>query len=425
MSDVLLAMIVVLVGLALLVAIARIQVPRVATPVVDAAAIDRDFSAAEQRREQAFHRRVRPWSLLSVALGVLVPTALVVSGTLARVAAASGSWWVGVVAVVTLTLAVTRLVTLPPSMIVRRCSLEVGLASGTWARWARDLVVAFLVGWLVSMLGLLGWMAAVRAWPSGWWLVVAPTAAGLTVLVSFVVPVVVEPLFARFTPLPDGPLRVRLLGLADADGVVVREVLVADASRRTSALNAYVSGLGATRRVVVHDTLVDRGRDDEVASVVAHELGHVVAHDVRTATVLGAGAVMVAVAASSVVWPVLEGLSHSASADDAALTGALIAAGAWVSLLAAPVQNAVSRNVERSADVHALELTGDPGSVAVMHRSLSVVNLASLRPPRLLHLWFGSHPTSPERIAAAREWARQHGQAEPGDLLLDDTGVQE
>jgi hypothetical protein len=86
--------------------------------------------------------------------------------------------------------------------------------------------------------------------------------------------VLVEPLFARFAPMQDGPLRDRLMALASQAGVAVRDVLVADASQRTNALNAYVSGLGPTRRVVVHDTLLQRG-DDEVAAVVAHELGHV------------------------------------------------------------------------------------------------------------------------------------------------------
>ena len=79
----------------------------------------------------------------------------------------------------------------------------------------------------------------------------------LVVLVSFAYPVVVEPVFNKFTPMPDGPLRTSLLQLAREDGVPVKDVLVADASRRTTSLNAYVSGIGATRRIVVYDTLVD------------------------------------------------------------------------------------------------------------------------------------------------------------------------
>jgi STE24 endopeptidase len=80
------------------------------------------------------------------------------------------------------------------------------------------------------------------------------------------------------------------------------------------------------------------------------------------------------------------------------------------------VQNAVSRRIERRADVHSLELTADPGTVARMQRTLAVTNLAPLRPPRLLHVWFGTHPTSPERIAAARAWGARRG-LEVADLV--------
>ena len=232
---------------------------------------------------------MRPWGLAATALDVLVPTVLALSGAVARVTgAAPGPWWVEVVAGMTLVLVVTRLATLPGAVVVRRRSLEAGLAAGTWTRWLRDLAVAFVIGWLLVSVALVGWLAATRAWPESWWVVVAAVAAVLVVVLSFLVPVVIEPLFARFTPLPEGTLRTRLLDLAARDGVPVRDVLVADASTRTTALNAYVSGLGSTRRIVVHDTLVDRDRDDEVHAVVAHELGHVVAHDVRTGTVLGA-----------------------------------------------------------------------------------------------------------------------------------------
>ena len=102
---------------------------------------------------------------------------------------------------------------------------------------------------------------------------------------------------------------------------------------------------------------------------------------------------------------------------DPAIAGLLIAFGAWAGFFAAPAQSAVSRRIERRADQHCLDLAGDPKTVASMHRSLAATNLASLRPPRLLHLWLGTHPTSPERIAAARAWATRHGAPVPGDLV--------
>jgi len=413
------AAMVVLVGCVLVVVLALRWVPAQSVPVVSPEDLDLDFSRAEQERELAFRRRVRPWGLASVALDGLVPTVLAVTGVVASVVGRAGPWWVQVVVATTLVLLVSRLATLPGAVLVRRVSLEVGLATGTWARWVRDVVVALGLSWLVVAGAMLGWVAAARRWPATWWVVVAVAAALAIVLLSFLLPVVVEPLFTRFAPMPDGPLRRRLLDLARRDGVRIGDVLVADASRRTSALNAYVSGLGSTRRVVVHDTLLERDRDDEVYAVVAHELGHVVARDVRTGTVLGAAGAALGVAAADVLlgWPALLSVAHVTSPSDPAVVGLLLAGGAWAGLLGAPLQSAVSRRIERRADRHSLDLTADPGTVARMHRSLAVTNLAALRPPRLLHLWFGTHPTSPERIAAARGWAREHGDDVPGPLL--------
>lgn len=406
-------------GALLLLAITARWVPRQLVPRVTDADLARDFTEDERRRERAFRRRVRPWGLLAVALDVLVPTLLVVSGAVDRVVdAVPGPWWCAVLVAFLGLVLVTRAATLPCAVVVRRAAIEVGLATGSWARWVRDLVVGLGLALVLGGLATVGWIGAARLWPTAWWLPVAAAAAVVVVVASFLVPVLVEPLFLRFASMPDGAQRDELLALAAADGVDVTDVLVADASRRTSALNAYVSGLGRTRRIVVHDTLLDRGADDEVRAVVAHELGHVVAHDVRTGTLLGAlgAAVTVAAAAVLLAQPTVLAWGHAVSVDDPAVVGLLVAGGAWLGLLSAPVQNAVSRRIERRADEHCLALTGDAEVVARMQRTLAVTNLAPLRPPRVLHLWFGTHPTSPERIAAARAWAAEHDVAVP-DLV--------
>lgn len=413
------ALVVALVGVVLLLVATALLVPRQPVPAVTDDDLARDFTDDERRRERAFRRRVRPWGLAAVALDVVVPTVLVLSGAVAGVVAATpGPWFCGVLTGFLLLVLVTRLATLPCGVVVRRAALDVGLATGSWARWVRDLLVGLGLGLVLGAAGLVGWIGAARLWPQSWWLPVGLAAAAVVVAGSFLLPVLVEPLFLRFSSMPAGPLRDDLLALAADDGVVVRDVLVADASRRTSALNAYVSGLGRTRRIVVHDTLLDRGADDEVRAVVAHELGHVVAHDVRTGTLLGAFGALVTVAASAVVLalPGVLALAGASAAGDPQVVGLLVAGGAWLGLLSAPVQNAVSRRIERRADQHSFALTDDPATVARMQRTLAITNLAPLRPPRLLHLWFGTHPTSPERIAAARAWAARSGER-IGDLV--------
>ena len=186
-----------------------------------------------------------------------------------------------------------RVVTLPFAVLLRRRLLEYGLTEQSWAGFASDQVRGQAVGIVTLALGLVVLVGCARRWPRAWPAVAAGLLAVFVLLASFVYPVVVEPLFNSFEPLPDGSLRTQILRLADREGVRVDDVLVADASRRTTTLNAYVSGFGGTRRVVVYDNLVESLPEDEALSVVAHELAHARHNDVVTGSLLGAaGAVL-------------------------------------------------------------------------------------------------------------------------------------
>jgi STE24 endopeptidase len=220
--------------------------------------------------------------------------------------------------------------------------------------------------------------------------------------------VLVEPIFNKFTPMEPGPLRENLVALAQRDGVPVRDVLVADASRRTTALNAYVSGLGPTRRIVVYDTLLTEAPPEEVEAVVAHELGHAKDRDVLTGTLIGALGTAAAVIAVYLLgsWT---GLLRRVGADavtDPRAIALLMALAAVAGLVAAAPQTLVSRRIEARADAHALALTDDPSTVESMERRLATKNLADVDPPRLEYLMFATHPSVVERIAAARAYGR-------------------
>jgi STE24 endopeptidase len=280
-----------------------------------------------------------------------------------------------------------QLVELPFSAGVRTVRARFGLVTQGWRGWWADR----LRGLAISLPLVVGALSVVYALPWGWTAVVAACAA---IVLSFVAPVLLEPVFNRFTPMPAGPLRDALLALAARDGVRVREVLVADASRRTTALNAYVSGFGATRRIVVHDTLLATGEDRETELVVAHELGHVVHRDVVVGTLVGAVGAAAGVCALALANP-------GWFTDPRSLFGLAAAAGV-LSALAEPLGSALSRHVERRADTHALRLTGDPDGFVRMQHRLTVANVGDPAPPKVLHLLFGTHPTPVERIAAAR-----------------------
>ena len=383
-----------------------------------------DFSPRQIRRQDDFHRRVRPWSLASYTVSLVVPVALAITPLGVAVIDYFGPrLWTRVVFGTVVLLLLGRLATLGCAWVIRRAQQQVGLATGSAQLWISDVIKSFVLSAGIAVAAVSGLLLLTNTWPASWWWIASVCAAALVIVLSFLFPLVVEPLFNRFTALPEGELRQDLFDLAQRDGVVVSEVLVADASRRTTAVNAYVSGLGASRRIVVFDTLIAQG-NQRVRLVVAHELGHVVAHDVLVGTALAALGAAAAVIALAVLltsdWATVHGV---VSITDPSMIPVLFAGVVLLSAIATPFQSGVSRHIERRADRHALQLTendGTPGEsawqFADMHRMLAVTNVGALRPPAVLHAWFGSHPTTVQRIAATRQWASARGLPVPGPL---------
>jgi STE24 endopeptidase len=280
-----------------------------------------------------------------------------------------------------------------------------GFAKQSWLGWLNDWAKGAVVGLVITGGLLVGFLALAEAMPRTWVLVAAPLAAAVVFVLSFLAPVVFEPLFNKFRPLEDADLADSLRALSRQAGVPVRDVLVADASRRTTKENAYVSGLGATRRVVVYDTLLGRGSPQEVRLVVAHELGHRRDGHVLKGTLTAAlGAVAVALLVFFLLrWnAVLDAVHASGPGDPRVVPFALLVAAA-AGLVTDPLGMGVSRRWERAADRASLELTGDVAGFAEMERNLSIANLSELAPSRLAYLFTFSHPAPAERIAAAAE----------------------
>ena len=217
-----------------------------------------------------------------------------------------------------------------------------------------------------------------------------------------------EPAFNRFDPLPAGELRTDLLALAEESGVPVQDVLVSDASRRTTALNAYVSGLGATRRIVVYDTTLEELPDEQIESIVAHELGHVANRDVLTGTLIGA---LGAAAATALL-----GLAAHLDAAAAAGGGGRArrpprgAAGAVPAGRGEPAGHAGAEHgvpADRGAGGPARARPDPRPGVLRRHAArLATTNLSDPDPPAAWHWFFGSHPTTAQRVAFAEDWAR-------------------
>ncbi len=286
---------------------------------------------------------------------------------------------------------------LPVSAIARRRAVSVGLITQSWRGWLEDLSKGMAIQSLFAAATGAGTVAAMRRWPHHWW---APAAAGSVFFgaaLTALAPVLLDPIFNEFTPLPDGQARDDVLDLAEQAGVKIGEVYEVDASRRTTAANAYVNGLGPTKRVVLFDTLLDRYSRDELRLVVAHELGHVKHRDVPRGI---AYAAIVSAPAALAIAKLSRDIDPDAVGTVAALPSLALAAG----LVGAPIGllgNRLSRAVERRADAFSLDLAGAPEAFVEFERRIALQNIADLEPPRLVTSLLASHPPTLERIAAA------------------------
>jgi STE24 endopeptidase len=378
-----------------------------------------DFTAADLTRSAALDAALRWPAYLGLAASLVVVCALGFTPAGARLLGAVTSKAPGRSLAVMLAAGALSLVIwvagLPFDVWRHSVVRAYGLSNQSWPAWAGDAATSLGVTVVVSAIVLLGLNVLMRRFPRRWWAGAAVAGFLFVVVASFGYPVLVEPLFNSFRPMPAGALRTELLRMARADGVTAREVLVADASRRTTTLNAYVSGFGATRRIVVYDTLLASAPPGEIRMIVAHELGHAKNRDVLVGTAIGglgtaAGGCLLFLLLRSPRLLRRAGVESAADPRAAALILALVTLGTQ---LAGPAHNVVSRRIEARADVHALDLTRDPATFVAMQRSLAVRNISDLRPDLVEYILWSTHPATPERIALARDWARREQLAEP------------
>ena len=284
---------------------------------------------------------------------------------------------------------------LPVSAWMRERSLDVGLATQSWPDWASDVAKSAGIGAVTAAIGGIVAVALIRKFPRHWWAPGAVLVVAYGVVTIWLYPIVIDPVFNDFERVPDGRLRSEVLELADRAGVDVGEVYRVDASRRTTAANAYVIGLGHTKRVVIYDNLIDDFPPGEVRLVVAHELGHQRHDDLLRGL---AWLAIVAPAGTFLAQALSERFARRQPLGTPAALPAIALAIALVGLGFGCASNALSRQVEGRADSFALELTRDPEDFIAFERRITLQNVADPDPPDVLHLLFDTHPTTVERI---------------------------
>jgi STE24 endopeptidase len=369
------------------------------------------FSADELDRARRYQRPLTRLRLLRGALSLTVALVFIFGQVGPRlIDAFDVTNWVAQLVVVLLALELVALLYNPilDWWVDLVHDKQWGLSNQTGRGFAADQAKSFALGLVVNIVLLVPLYWVIRSTDLWWiygWLLVVVFSVGL----GFLYPVVIAPIFNTFTPLDDEALRTRLFDVARKSHVDIGELLVADESKRSTRDNAYVAGLGATRRVVLYDTLLEH-RGEVIEQIVAHEIGHWRRHHLRRQIPLVAGlAFLVFLGLRQLAeWTWLfEQADVDGFGDPAGLPILLVGVQAGF-LLTGLVTAYVSRAFERQADLEALEVLQAPATTIEMQRALHVKNLADLDPGLVKRLQ-ASHPPAAERMAFARAWAEAEG----------------
>jgi STE24 endopeptidase len=359
------------------------------------------FPAGELDRIADYRRISRTLFLGSLALEIAVVVALVfaarpLAARLRRLA--RGTVRTGLALALLAVLSVW-LAQLPLSATSHWWQRRYGLSRQGYDGWLWDSLTGLGIRIVLVAIAVVGAMLLWRRLGRRWWLAGAPALVAIAVGFVLVQPLVVQPLLNDFRPLRDGELAAEIERLAAAEGVDIDRVEVADASRRTTTANAYVAGIGPTRRVVFWDTILDgRFTRGEIVSVAAHELAHVGRRHLWKGLAWFA---LIAVPGLAIVaWATRR---RGGLGDPAVVPVGLLAA-LLVYLGTLPLQNAVSRRYEAEADWIALEATKAPEDFVALERRFVRTSLAQPDPPDVLTFWFGTHPPPIDRIAMARAY---------------------
>ncbi len=301
------------------------------------------------------------------------------------------------------------LLRLPFSIVRYYHAYAYQLRDDSLAIYLFDWLKGFLIVWLmVIVVGLI--ILDLYARFPRWWTVLATFATGFLaagyVLLS---PLIVDPLFYEFHPLEDPVLKQRIFDLSSCADLEIGEILVADASRHSQTVNAYVNGIGRTARIVLYDTLLQKFTPDEIAIVLAHEIGHWTRGHIPKALLLGILGILIALLIADRVLGlcVRNHFRGITTRHDPALALPGYALYVVLTLAALLPGNAISRHMEAEADRAALELTGDPDTFVQTKVRIAHANLSDVLPPAWVEFALFTHPSIARRIWMAENF-RNH-----------------
>jgi len=367
--------------------------------------------SAESRR----YNRIKRWLGISdFAIGIALLMVLLVTGwtgTL-RDLAYRGAWQNYTIAVflyVVMLMLISKLIGLPLDYYGFRLEHRFHLSNQRMGSWLWDEVKGWLIGLLLATIVVELIYFLLRQDPQHWWLIAWAVFLALFVLLAQLAPVVLFPIFYKFEPLDNEELKRRLIVLSERAGTRVRGVYRWHLSEKSKKANAALTGLGATRRIILADTLLENYSNDEIEAVLAHELGHHVHRHILKSILVQAGITLFGFwLANYVLRYAVERRGMFETLSDFANLPLLILVATVLSFLLMPALNAYSRFNERQADEYCFQSVSSVEPFISSMNKLADQNLAERTPSQLVEWFFHSHPAIAKRVAAAEVWARAH-----------------
>lgn len=309
-----------------------------------------------------------------------------------------GHYWKNILVYFFLLWSFLRMLRLPFSLVggyywQRAWGVSIQSLSSWWLDYAKSATLDLFL----SMIGVLLFFFILKHWPKLWWFIGAMLFSAWLVFQSFLWPVIISPMYNHFEPVKDPAVIGMVKDLTNKAGIQVEEVLVMDASRRTTMANAYFTGLGTTKQIVIYDNLLENYSLDEVRAVLAHEMGHWQKGHIIKGLSLG-------ILGSFIVWRLMAlflfRLTPQSGSCRPRLWASLQLYLLLILMVTNPLQNYISRAMEKQADQVSLELTANPSVVVRLQVNLATKNLSDVSPPGFI-VWFGyTHPPVLSRIEA-------------------------
>ncbi|WP_256760006.1 M48 family metallopeptidase [Cohnella sp. WQ 127256] len=300
----------------------------------------------------------------------------------------------------------------PLRVVSFKLSKAYGISTQPVLSWLRDKLVEFSVGYVTMLI-----VSAFAFWMISrggrWWLKLWLISVPFTLFMMYVQPVIIDPLYNKFSTLSDQRLEQQILDLADKADIPAHRVYEVAMSDKTNAMNAYVNGIGSSLRIVLWDTTLKKLTEQEILLIMAHEMGHYVMNHLEWSAVGAVGSSLVLMVIGGWLFQFIvrkrgEQWGIRSLSDMTALPLILLILSI-LSFVSLPVSNYISRQAEASADHYAMELIGSAEGSITMNQKMSVVVLSDVNPPLLVKWFRDSHPSDMERIIDAEQFDRERG----------------